>query len=163
MLISGGLGFYPEGQRIVNELLTTHLVQRQEIINVAKLTRQKINGEFVKPPTYFETLIADFTMKGEPSEALLERQAHLAMTGRNSGEASLKDAAMNVAENRKSQGGPGGIDLNPAQMSIQVKKDGQDFKFNFNGTEIEAAQVTGATFTIRAMTPVTNLSQILDT
>ena len=55
----------------------------------------------------------------------------------------------------------GGIDLNPAQMSIQVNKEGEDFKFNFNGTTIDAAQVTGATFTIRQMTPVTNLSQIL--
>ena len=55
----------------------------------------------------------------------------------------------------------GGIDLNPAQMSMQVKKDGQDFKFDFNGTEIDAAQVTGATFTIRQMIPVTNLPQIL--
>jgi hypothetical protein len=55
----------------------------------------------------------------------------------------------------------GGIDLNPAQMNMGVKKEGQDFKFNFNGTEIDAAQVTGATFTIRTMTPVTNLPQIL--
>ena len=55
----------------------------------------------------------------------------------------------------------GGIDLNPAQMSMQVKKEGEDFKFNFNGTEIDAAQVTGATFTIRTMTPVTNLPLIL--
>jgi len=30
-------------------------------------------------------------------------------------------------------------------MSMQVKKEGEDFKFNFNGTEIDAAQVTGAT------------------
>jgi ElaB/YqjD/DUF883 family membrane-anchored ribosome-binding protein len=66
------------------------------------------------------------------------------------------DQAMNANST-----GPGGIDLNPAQMSMQVKKDGQDFKFNFNGTEIDAAQVTGATFTIRTMTPVTNLPQIL--
>jgi len=51
----------------------------------------------------------------------------------------------------------GGIDLNPAQMSMQVKKEGQDFKFYFNGSEIDAAQVTGATFSIRSMTPVTNL------
>jgi curved DNA-binding protein CbpA len=55
----------------------------------------------------------------------------------------------------------GGIDLNPAQMSMQVKKEGQDFKFDFNGTEIDAAQVTGVTFTIRTMTPVINLQQIL--
>ena len=55
----------------------------------------------------------------------------------------------------------GGIDLNPAQMSMQVKKDGQDFKFDFNGAEFDAAQVTGATFTIRTMTPVTNLPVIL--
>lgn len=56
---------------------------------------------------------------------------------------------------------PGGIDLNPAQMSMQVKKQGEDFKFNFNGTEIDAAQVTGATFTIRHMTSVRNLPLIL--
>ena len=57
--------------------------------------------------------------------------------------------------------GPGGIDLNPAQMSMQVKKEGQDFKFNFNGTEINAAQVSGGTFTIRTITPVKNLPQAL--
>jgi hypothetical protein len=55
----------------------------------------------------------------------------------------------------------GGIDLNPVQMNIQVKKQSEDFKFNFNGTEIDAAQVTGATFTIRTMTPVINLPQVL--
>ena len=55
----------------------------------------------------------------------------------------------------------GGIDLNSAQMSMQVKKEGEDFKFDFNGTEIDAAQVTGATFTIRTMTPVTDLPSIL--
>ena len=46
-------------------------------------------------------------------------------------------------------------------MSMQVKKQGEDFKFDFNGTQIDAAEVTGATFTIRQMTPVVNLSQIL--
>lgn len=56
---------------------------------------------------------------------------------------------------------PGGIDLNPAQMSMQVKNEGQDFKFNFNGMSIDAAQVIGATFTIRTMTPVTNLPLLL--
>ena len=56
---------------------------------------------------------------------------------------------------------PGGIDLNPAQMSVQVKKDGQDFKFEFNDTEIDAAQVTGVTFTIRTMMPVANLPRAL--
>ena len=55
----------------------------------------------------------------------------------------------------------GGIDLNPAQMSLQVKQQGEDFKFNFNGAEIDAAQVTGVTFTIRQITPVTDLPQIL--
>ena len=57
--------------------------------------------------------------------------------------------------------GKGGIDLNPAQMTMQVKKEGNDFKFDFNGTQIDAAQVTGATFTIRTVTPVTNLPLIL--
>ena len=46
-------------------------------------------------------------------------------------------------------------------MSMQVKKEGQNFKFNFNGAEIDTAQVTGAIFTIRTMTPVTDLPQIL--
>jgi hypothetical protein len=44
---------------------------------------------------------------------------------------------------------------------MRVKKEGEDFKFDFNGTEIDAAQVIGATFTIRTMKPVTNLPQIL--
>ena len=55
----------------------------------------------------------------------------------------------------------GGIDLNPAQMSMRVKKEGEDFKFDFNGTKINASQITGATFTIRTMTPVTNLPELL--
>ncbi len=55
----------------------------------------------------------------------------------------------------------GGIDFNPAQMSMQVKKEGEDFKFNFNGQTIDAAQITGAQFFIRTMTPVTNLPLIL--
>jgi N-methylhydantoinase B/oxoprolinase/acetone carboxylase alpha subunit len=67
------------------------------------------------------------------------------------------DNAMNVQDIT----GTGGIDLNPAQMSMQVKNDGEDFKFDFNGTEIDAAQVTGVTFTICEMTPVSNLLLIL--
>ena len=55
----------------------------------------------------------------------------------------------------------GGINLNPAQMTMQIKKEGEDFKFNLNGTQIDVAQITGATFTIRTMTPVTNLPIIL--
>ena len=55
----------------------------------------------------------------------------------------------------------GGIDLNPAQMSMQVKKGTQDFKFDSNGIEIDAAQVTGATFSIESMEPVKNLPAIL--
>jgi len=55
----------------------------------------------------------------------------------------------------------GGIDLNNARNVIQVKKEGENFKFDFDGTEIDAAQVTGATFTIRTMTPVTNLPEEL--
>jgi hypothetical protein len=66
-----------------------------------------------------------------------------------------KDQAMNV------QGNKGGIDLNPAQMSMQVKNEGRDFRFNFNGNEIDAAEVTGVSFTIRQMLPVKNLLQIL--
>ena len=69
----------------------------------------------------------------------------------------LGDFAMKANKNIVSLNGPGGIDLNPADMSMQVKKEGEDFKFDFNGTEMDAAQVTGATFTIRSMTPVTNL------
>ena len=65
---------------------------------------------------------------------------------------SKKDHAMNIYKQHK-----GGIDFNPAQMSMNIKIEGQDFKFNFHGTEIDAAQVTGATFTIRTMTPVANL------
>jgi len=55
----------------------------------------------------------------------------------------------------------GGIDLNPAQMSMQVKKGDQDFKFDFNGTVIDAAQVAGAKFNIETIEPVKNLPAIL--
>ena len=68
--------------------------------------------------------------------------------------------AMSVAE-QKNPSRTGGIDLNPAEMSMQVKQGTQDFKFNFNGTEIDAVQVIGATFTIRTLTPVTDLAAVL--
>jgi len=55
----------------------------------------------------------------------------------------------------------GGINLNPTQMNMQVEKVGADFKYDFNGIKIDAAQIAGATFTIHQMTPVTNLLQIL--
>ncbi len=68
----------------------------------------------------------------------------------------VKDSAQAALQSQK-----GGIDLNPAQMNIQVKNQGEGFKFNFNGQIIDAAQVIGATFTIRTMTPVTDLPLIL--
>jgi hypothetical protein len=51
----------------------------------------------------------------------------------------------------------GGIDLNPAQMSLQVKRDenfsaegglASGWKFDYNGIKINASQVIGATFNI---------------
>ncbi len=51
----------------------------------------------------------------------------------------------------------GGIDMNPAQMNLQVKNEGESFHFDFNGVEIDAAQVTGAEFIINDIKPVTNL------
>ena len=66
-------------------------------------------------------------------------------------------AMLNPTENNTK----GGIDLNPAQMSMQIKKNGEDFKFEFNGTPIDAAQVTGVSFTICSMTSVTNLPKII--
>jgi hypothetical protein len=56
---------------------------------------------------------------------------------------------------------PGGIDLNPAQITLQVKREGENFHFNFNGLSFNAAQVIGAIFFIRSMTPVTNLPGLL--
>ena len=69
--------------------------------------------------------------------------------------------ADNPAESKNIVNDPGGIDLNPAQMSMRVNKEGEDFKFDYNSAPIDAATVTGAAFTIRQMTPVTNLLQIL--
>jgi hypothetical protein len=66
-----------------------------------------------------------------------------------------------------SKTGPGGIDLNPAQMNMQVKNgslinlSGKDNNFDFKGTEINAAQVIGVTFNIRSMTPAINIPVIL--
>jgi hypothetical protein len=56
---------------------------------------------------------------------------------------------------------PGGIDLNPAQLNMQIKNGGEDFKFDSNGITIDAAQVTGATFTILDLKPISNLSSAL--
>jgi hypothetical protein len=84
---------------------------------------------------------------------------------------------------------PGGIDLNPAQMRMEIEDRsptktfgddngrsafgddngrsafGDDILSSASGNDasftIDPAQVTGATFTIRTMTPVTNLPQIL--
>lgn len=55
----------------------------------------------------------------------------------------------------------GGIDFNPAQMHVEVKQQGDSFKFDYNGKVIDAAQIVGAKFTISSMTPVTNISDIL--
>ncbi len=57
----------------------------------------------------------------------------------------------------KAMNAKGGIDLNPAQMDMQVKNEGEGFKFDFNGVEIDAAQITGAEFIINEIKPVTNL------
>ena len=65
------------------------------------------------------------------------------------------EKAMNINQSKN-----GGIDLNPAQMSIQVKKDGQEFKFNFNDLKIDVAQVTGATFTIQSINIESKLEKI---
>jgi len=101
---------------------------------------------------------------GEASQGWLETMYRRALAYKNGDLAQLSnpaDEAMHAAEQKILSNGPGGIDLNPADISMQVKKEGEDFKFNFNGIEIDAAQVTGATFTIRTMTPVTDLPQIL--
>ena len=64
----------------------------------------------------------------------------------------------------------GGIDLNPAQMSMVLMPDtlsssqvkgSDDFKFEFNGQNFDTAQITGMSFTIRSITPVKNLPEIL--
>ncbi len=82
---------------------------------------------------------------------------------------NVPDFAMNGGvKDDKAQAVPqpkqGGIDFNPTQMSLQIKNgDSHQFlaKWPENEMEIDAAQVTGATFTIRQMTPVTNLPQVL--
>ena len=51
----------------------------------------------------------------------------------------------------------GGIDLDLAQMSLRVEGQGEDFKFDLNGFEIDAARVSGVTFIIRQMAPATSI------
>jgi CheY-like chemotaxis protein len=67
-----------------------------------------------------------------------------------------EDRAMNVPKRE------GGINLNPAQMSLQVRNEGEDFKFDLNGADSDTGQVMGATFNILQMTPVVDLLQTLD-
>jgi hypothetical protein len=66
-----------------------------------------------------------------------------------------------ISTEKSNQNSTGGIDLNPAQMTVETKKEGGDFKFEWNGQTFNAAQVTGVTFTIRAMTPVVDLPGVL--
>jgi hypothetical protein len=67
----------------------------------------------------------------------------------------------NLGEKIEKSINTGGIDLDPAQMAIETRTEGEDFKFNLNGVDIDVAQVTGANFTILQMTPVTDLPLIL--
>jgi|GEM_PF-3073122 len=72
--------------------------------------------------------------------------------------ASLKiaDAAQTVTGQKE-----GGINLNPAQMSMQIKGHGDDFRFEWNGQTFDSAQIIGVTFSIDSMIPVTNLPELL--
>jgi|GEM_PF-6432573 len=80
--------------------------------------------------------------------------------GPKTGSTNIKPNDPNRAMNVRKQN-QGGINLNPAQMSMQIKGQTEDFKFEYNGQTIDAAQVSGVTFTIGQMTPVTNMAEIL--
>ncbi len=62
---------------------------------------------------------------------------------------------------------PGGIDFDPAQMGLDVQKEGKGFQFDGStGSpqwlwDIDAQNITGAEFVIRRMAPVTNLPSVL--
>ena len=55
----------------------------------------------------------------------------------------------------------GGIDLDPAQMTMDVKKEDGEFRFDFDPKGIDLNNIEGAEFIIRQMTPVTDLPLIL--
>ena len=124
-------------------------------------------GELSENPRFWNKLDQQLTKNGyllvsremgsAPSPNVFIRKGHAA--GLEWHEKGIDIYQRSLDANASSD--PGGIDLNPAQMSMQVKKNGRDFKFDFNGTEINAAQVTGVTFTINQMTPVTNLFEVL--
>jgi len=76
-------------------------------------------------------------------------------------EVEATEKGRSLEDKNRAMRSPGGINMNPAQMSMQIKGQEEDFKFEWNGQTFDAAQVTGATFTIRSMTPVTNMLQIL--
>jgi hypothetical protein len=55
----------------------------------------------------------------------------------------------------------GGVDFNPAQMSMDVKTEGQEFRFNGDWIDIDPADISGAYFTVRTTQPVDGISAIL--
>ena len=86
---------------------------------------------------------------------------HMTVSDRQSSEPK-DNAQLSVSDDHAMKPSPeGGIDFNPAQMSMQVKGRGEDFKFDWNGQTFDAAQITGVTFKIETMTTVTDLSLAL--
>ncbi len=55
----------------------------------------------------------------------------------------------------------GGIDFDPAQMSLEVKQGAEEFHFKMNGKAINPADIQGAEFTIRSMTQVIDVMKLL--
>lgn len=150
---------------LVTLLWKDHISSRE----LEQLTREYKTGRFSKKTMGIASLVDSYlTQAGFDSEhrrGVGERMVLniLNLSIRPLRQAELQDPTMSPRDGTHAVGARpfGGIDFNPAQMTMQVKKEGNDFKFNFNGKEINAAQVTGATFTINTMTPITDLPKLL--
>ncbi len=152
----GGLARYSSDDFFgLSELLTSQLLGRDitgqentitddQLKEAMALPENQKNNESIRN---FLSLLDLLKETSHPWAAKLEEEPDLIKRLR-------RDFALSVKTS-------GGIDLNPAQMSMQIKREGEDFKYNFNGTQIDAALVTGVQFTIRQMRPVTNLPQVL--
>ena len=116
------------------------------------------------PPyeTYAEVKL-DLIPEGLTRPDMLEKKPeYLALYNRF--RTKVKEVQAPIRDRAQLAGGVGkrgGIDLDPAQMSLDVKKEGEGFQFDGQWQSMDLRNITGAEFVIRQMTTVTDLPQVL--
>ena len=130
---------------------------KNEFKNFGKSSQRRLDAFKIHQRSMRKSLIEDLMSCLEHPNTFSKEDREIIIKHSN----KIKRLIRALKDDSKAMLTPGGINLNPAQMSMQVKNEGEDFKFNFNGIQIDTAQVTGARFSIQTITPVTDLPKIL--